>query len=94
MPLLPLPVLRVLEGLLAVACLCGAFYGILFVGVAAVAWAAESGPVEIFGIRFTALMAAGVSVAFVLLAVWFGFNAIRGGSTPTEGSERDGARKG
>jgi hypothetical protein len=88
MPLLPLPILRVIEGLLAIVCVTG---GLLCVWLFVLA---QTGALnELFGIAAAPLTAV-AGVLFVLAGAWFGRNALFGGTAPTEGSERDSARKG
>lgn len=90
---MPWPLLRVIEGLLAIVFAAG----VLLVVFGFSATVADGQPVDrfrMYGFVMGPGGAAAVVGVFLVAAVWFGFNAIRGGSTPTNGSERDSARKG
>ena len=86
---MPLSLLRVMEGLLALVYVAGVLASIFFWTIVM-----RTGPNEIFGIWVTPINGFVAIVVCMLGAIWFGSNAIRGESTPTEGSERDSARKG
>ena len=89
MPLLPLQVLRILEGLLSLVC-----FGGVLISSWVFAYVRATGQLELFGIDMTLAKAGAAIVACSLGVLWFAMNAILGGSTPTEGSERDSAREG
>ncbi len=83
MPLLPDRLLRTLEGLLSVLFL-GATLLLLLV-FSQWQWGT---PGEVFGVRVTPERAIFAMVVFLSATLWFGFGAIRGGSTPS--AERRG----
>jgi hypothetical protein len=87
MPLLPLPVLRVFEGLMAVVCIIGVLVSVgawLLVMQGAGPAEMNVGHTELFGILVTPTGAFAAIVASVLGAIWFGVNAIRGGLSQTD----------
>ena len=83
MPLLPLPMLRILEGLMAIICIAGVLASLFF-------WAVlmKTGPNELFGIWVTPTGAFAAILVFMLGTIWFAVNAIRGGSTKTDTSDK------
>jgi uncharacterized membrane protein len=90
-PLLPLPVLRIFEGVLAImfvdAAITLGWLGSVMVDLP-LPW------VELYGVVLTTPVVIAVTLVFLVCSLWFGFNAVRGGSTPAEGSGRDSARQG
>lgn len=85
--LLPL-VSRVIAGLLALVCCAGVLiYGIAFIYV--IAWGDPW--MEILGVQMTGLSSAVVCIACFVVAVALTAFAIRGESSPTEGSEHESA---
>jgi len=75
MPLLPLPLLRILEGLCAFL-----FLGAAVVGLLLLIAGPESVVNELFGVRITTDRVARGVVFSLLISLWFAYNAIRGSS--------------
>ena len=81
MPLLPLLVLRILEGLAALVCFGGILFGFLLFAILG------SGGLEVMGISLTLERVAIGTLACAVGVLWFGTNAIRGESTPSGARE-------
>jgi uncharacterized membrane protein len=89
------PLIRVVEGVLAVVCLVGvAVSGFAAYYLYAIPDGVLNDQLELFGWYFMRSTVWQWVAMFSLGFIWFAGGAIRGGSTPTEASEHGTARQG